>query len=291
VSPSDRRTAERDDVLLPTEQVPAFDPDRRLVHDEPENPIPLPTIVPATFDEPEDDRDDVAPSTPEARTDGNGREPVSYVRDVDDEWEGAASAPVIVTTRDATGGTLRPLGRRPRVRKVTRVLRHIDPWSAFKIALVFSIVLYGVLLTAGVLLWNVALNTGTVDNVERWFTQFGWETFELKGGEIYHNGWIAGLFGIVGLTGLAVLAVTLFNLVSDMVGGVRMTVLEEEVIERTVPASRRFVVRRPTVDESTNAFDLDGELPASATGGVGPTPRTDWIPPSPTSEPVEESAS
>ena len=94
------------------------------------------------------------------------------------------------------------VGRRPRVRKVTRVVRHIDPWSTFKVALVFSIVLYGVLLTAGVLLWNVASNTGTVDNVERWFTQFGWESYELKGGEIFHNAWIAGLFGMVGLTGL-----------------------------------------------------------------------------------------
>ena len=83
-----------------------------------------------------------------------------------------------------------------------RVVRHIDPWSTFKVALIFSIVLYGVLLTAGVLLWNVASNTGTVDNVERWFTQFGWESYELKGGEIFHNAWIAGLFGVIGLTGL-----------------------------------------------------------------------------------------
>ena len=125
------------------------------------------------------------------------------------------------------------------------MVRHIDPWSTFKVALIFSIVLYGVLLTAGVLLWNVASNTGTVDNVERWFTQFGWESYELKGDEIFHNAWIAGLFGVVGLTGLGVLSATLFNLISDMVGGVRVTVLEEEVIEHTTSRSDRFVVRRP----------------------------------------------
>jgi len=142
----------------------------------------------------------------------------------------------------------RVLGRRPRVRKVTRVVRHVDPWSVFKIAAVFNLVLYGVALTAGVLLWNVAYATGTIDNLERFFESFGWDTFEFKGGEIYHSLWVAGLFGVVGLTGAAVLGATLFNLITDLVGGVRFTVLEEEVVERTAAPMRRFVVRRPSAD-------------------------------------------
>lgn len=143
----------------------------------------------------------------------------------------------------------RVLGRRPRVRKVTRVVRHVDPWSVFKIAAVFNLILYGITLTAGVLLWNVAYATGTVDNMERFFESFGWDEFEFKGGEIFHNLWIAGLFGVVGLTGAAVLGATLFNLITDLVGGVRMTVLEEEVVERTTAPMRRFVVRRPTLED------------------------------------------
>lgn len=126
---------------------------------------------------------------------------------------------------------VRPAAR-PRVRRVTRVVRHIDTWSVFKVALVFHFFLYVVCLTAGVLLWKVADNTGTLDNVERFFESFGWETFELKGGEIYHNAWIAGLFVAIGLTGLAVLVATLFNLITDLVGGVRVSVLEEEVVAR-----------------------------------------------------------
>ena len=101
--------------------------------------------------------------------------------------------------------------RRPRVRRVTRVVRHVDTWSIFKVAFVFNLVFYVVALTAGVLLWNVAYTTGTIDNIENFFEQFGWESFEFRGGEIYHNLWIAGLFVAVGLTGLAVLVATLFN--------------------------------------------------------------------------------
>jgi transmembrane protein DUF3566 len=243
---------------------------------EPSRRVDIPTIIPATID---------VPTDPEPRRSRSVAQPVVVVeqdprprqvitttprREAIDAWHDAADAQVAVPVQVVAGGraaAFRAAGRRPRVRKVTRVVRHIDPWSTFKVALMFSIVLYGVLLTAGVLLWNVAANTGTVDNVERWFTQFGWESYELKGGEIFHNAWIAGLFGVVGLTGFAVLSATLFNLISDMVGGVRVTVLEEEVVEHTTSRSDRFVIRRPPDSATPVAeFDLDGDLDAPANG-------------------------
>ena len=168
-------------------------------------------------------------------------------------------------TPGSSNAGLRAPGRRPRVRRVTRVVRHIDPWSTFKLALVFSLVGYLVCLTSGVLLWRVADSTGTLDNVERWFTQFGWETFEFDGGEIFHNAWIIGLFLAVGLTGAAVLMATLFNLVSDIVGGIRVTVLEEEVVERTASSARRYVVRRPPLGDGAAArWDVDDPEPQPA---------------------------
>lgn len=149
----------------------------------------------------------------------------------------------VATLRPTTVAPVpRLAGRRPRVRRVTRVVRHIDPWSVFKVAAAFSIVAYTIALVAGVLLWNVAYATGTIDNIERGMESTGWEVFELDGGEIFHNAWIGGLFLAVGLTGLAVLVATLFNLITDLVGGVRLTVLEEEVVERTASPMRRFAM-------------------------------------------------
>ena len=142
------------------------------------------------------------------------------------------------------------------MRKVTRVVRHVDPWTVFKVGAVFSLVVYLVALTSGVLLWNVAHATGTIDNLERFFESFGWSEFEFNGGEIFHNVWIGGLFAAVGLTGAAVLGATLFNLITDLVGGLRFTVLEEEVVERTASPMRRFVVRRPA-GEASPTTDLD----------------------------------
>lgn len=170
--------------------------------------------------------------------------------------------------------------RRPRVRRVTRIVRHVDTWSVFKVALVFSAFMYGVLLTAGVLLWQVARATGTIDNVERFFESFGWRTFELNGGEIYHSGWIIGIFLGIGCTGLAVLAATLFNLITDLVGGIRVSVLEEEV------RARGDTTRRPIrrIDRRTAGTEPAGTEPAG-TPSVDPTAVDPmWIDASPATD-------
>jgi len=131
----------------------------------------------------------------------------------------------------------RPATQR-RVRRVTRVLRDIDVWSVFKVGLVVHAALYVVFLVTGVLLWNVASATGTIDNIEQFLTSFGWESFTFKGGQLFVSSAMLGIFLVVLGTGLWVLAAVIFNLVTELVGGVRVTVLEEEVVARPVePAS------------------------------------------------------
>ena len=127
----------------------------------------------------------------------------------------------------------------PRVRRVTRVIRDIDPWSALKVGLVFHFVLYLTLLVASVLLWSVASATGTIDNIERFLESFGWESFQFDGSALFINTLILGLFGVVLLTALWVLAATVFNLITDLVGGIRVSVLEEEVVVKPVEADPR----------------------------------------------------
>lgn len=250
------------------------DDDDELASHAPAQPVP--EIVPATEPPATTDVAARAPAPPDAEPVAPAARPTAPARAT--AWGDHLSA----VPASAPGATLRAPGRRPRVRRVTRVLRHIDPWSTFKVALLFSVVAYLVTLTTGVLLWRVADSTGTLDNVERWFTQFGWETFELKGGEIFHNAWIIGLFAAVALTGGLVLLATLFNLVSDIVGGVRLTVLEEEVVERTVSSTRRYVVRRSPVAGSAGdePWDVDDDTePASeprASGSPSGDVGDDW---------------
>ena len=122
---------------------------------------------------------------------------------------------------------------RPRVRRVRRVVRSIDTWTVFKVSILFYIVAYAVLLVAGVLLWNLAYTTGTIENIQEFFKDFGWENYQFFGDRIFHASWIIGMFLVVAGTGLNVTLALLFNLISDLVGGIGVTVLEEEV--RIVP--------------------------------------------------------
>ena len=122
----------------------------------------------------------------------------------------------------------------PRIRRVTRVIRDIDPWSVFKIGLIFHFVIYLIVLVALVLLWSVASATGTIDNIQQFMKSFGWESFQFKGGQLFVNVTILGLLAVVLGTALWVLAATIFNLITDLVGGIRVTVLEEEVVVGSV---------------------------------------------------------
>jgi hypothetical protein len=243
-----------------------------------DEPYVLPEIVPATPDAPDEPVDETG-GAPGDETDVV--EPQVAAAVLEELRRADIDGPTVaVAPQDTSSGAQLPrrapdydpapfpvpmrvprmLGRKPRVRRVTRVVRHVDPWSVFKIAVVANLVLYVIMLTAGVLLWNVAYATGTVSNVERFFESFGWSSFEFNGGEIYHNAWIGGLFAVIGLTGLAVLLAALFNLITDLVGGIRFTVLEEEVVEARTSPMRRFVVRRAEPEVPVVTHDQSGPI-------------------------------
>jgi len=52
---------------------------------------------------------------------------------------------------------------------------------------------------------------------------------------LFRNVWILGLFWVVLATGIWVLLAIVFNLITELVGGIRVSVLEEEVVERVAP--------------------------------------------------------
>lgn len=222
VRPANQSTSPDTEPLVPEVMPAAAAPATGRAAPAPSAP-PMPKVVPAT--QPEVTAPPIAPTAEPA--------PAQAPYDLDRD-ELLVPPPVTRVRR-----------RRPRVRRVTRVVRSVDTWSVFKVALIFAAVLYGSGLLSGVLLWNVAHATGTIDNAERFMESFGWETFEFHGDEIFHDAWIIGLFLAAGLVGLAVLAAATFNLVSDLVGGVRVTVLEEEMVVRPVSRRRKRIRKAP----------------------------------------------
>ena len=116
------------------------------------------------------------------------------------------------------------------MRRVTRVVRDVDVWSVFKVGLILHLVLFVVSLIAVSLLWSVANSTGTIDNVENFFESFGWESFSFDGAKLLGNYIAFGLLAAILGTAVWVVGAVMFNLITELVGGVRVTVLEEEVV-------------------------------------------------------------
>ena len=120
-----------------------------------------------------------------------------------------------------------------RVRKVRRVLRHIEPWSALKVGLIFYTCVWGLSTIAIRILWNTAEDAGTIQKVESFIEDlFALEVFEFDSEQILRIFFLGGLILVVGGTAITVVLVVLFNLISDLTGGVRFTMIEEETAVR-----------------------------------------------------------
>ena len=61
---------------------------------------------------------------------------------------------------------------------------------------------------------------------------FALESFEFDTGQIFRIFTLGGLVLVLGGTALTVVLVVLFNLISDLTGGVRFTMVEEETAVR-----------------------------------------------------------
>lgn len=130
--------------------------------------------------------------------------------------------------------------RRLRARKVRRLVRHIEPWSVLKVSLLFFFCLWVVVMVAGVLLWNAAVASGVIGDIENFAEEiFALEDFEFIGDDIFRAAALGGLVVAVAATGFSVLIAILLNLISDLTGGIRVTVVEEETARPISTLPRR----------------------------------------------------
>jgi hypothetical protein len=113
-------------------------------------------------------------------------------------------------------------------------VRRINTWSVFRVSVLFYIALYCVLLVAGVILWAAATATGLRDNVESFIADLiASGQFEFVGSELFRASAIGGAILVVLGTGANVLLALLYNLISEVVGGISVVI--EEVPSRSAP--------------------------------------------------------
>jgi hypothetical protein len=155
---------------------------------------------------------------------------VPVVQPITTDGVTAAEAPFVVPR----GRRAQRRARRQRARRVHRLVRHVEPWSVLKLALVFYFCLWVIMLVSGAILWRVAVSSGVIDNIEGFIESLlVLDNFEFDGDELFRAYAVGGLLMVLVATGFTVLAAVLFNLISDLIGGVRVTVIQEETARPT----------------------------------------------------------
>jgi hypothetical protein len=147
---------------------------------------------------------------------------------------GAGTAAAAATGERASRGRgpSRPGGRGPRRARLQ--LRHIDTWSALKISLVLSIALFFIWMVAVGILYGVLSGLGVFDTVNDLFGQIGSASGSKSSGDVVTFGvvfWGAAVIGainIVLMTALCTVGTFIYNLCSDLVGGLELTLSERD---------------------------------------------------------------
>jgi hypothetical protein len=112
-------------------------------------------------------------------------------------------------------------------RRARLQLRHIDPWSTMKFSLVMSVALFVVWMIAVGLLYGVLGGMGVWDKVNSLYDQ-------VAGGNLITASFVLGSAAVVGainivlFTALATVGAFVYNLCSDLVGGIELTLSERD---------------------------------------------------------------
>ncbi|NEK60165.1 DUF3566 domain-containing protein [Geodermatophilus sabuli] len=130
-----------------------------------------------------------------------------------------------------------PAGRQKGARGPRRArlqLRHIDTWSALKISLVLSIALFFIWMVAVGVLYGVLSGLGVFETLNDLFGQLGTAsgsdgaTEVITPGIVFGGAAVIGAINIVLMTALCTVAAFIYNMCSDLVGGLEVTLSERD---------------------------------------------------------------
>jgi transmembrane protein DUF3566 len=142
----------------------------------------------------------------------------------------ATEAPAVTSARRPG----RSAGRGPRRARLQ--LRHIDTWSALKISLVLSIALFFIWMVAVAVLYGVLSALGVFNTLNDLFGQLGSASGSGGGGGgdvitpglVFWGAAVIGAINVVLITALCTVGTFIYNLCSDLVGGLELTLSERD---------------------------------------------------------------
>lgn len=139
---------------------------------------------------------------------------------------------VVPPAPEPAGAPLRAERRTPpektsRSRQARVVVRKLGPWSVLKISFLFYLCVMIVIVGAMMILYGILGAIGALDSLTRLIRDlFADQSFTINGGWLFTRGLAIGLAMVVLWTLINVFVVFLYNLLSDVVGGIEVTLSE-----------------------------------------------------------------
>ncbi|MFI8566183.1 DUF3566 domain-containing protein [Rhodococcus sp. NPDC078407] len=115
--------------------------------------------------------------------------------------------------------------------RATIQIRKIDPWSTLKIALVIAVSLFFVWMVAVGLLYAVLDGMGVWERLNSAFTEIVNESGDgglVSAGQVFGYAAVIGVINVVLFTALTTIGAFIYNLSSDLVGGVEVTLADRD---------------------------------------------------------------
>jgi hypothetical protein len=128
--------------------------------------------------------------------------------------------------KTSTKASKRPVQPPLHGRRVTRIVRRVQLWSVFKVALLGGLVFYLIGLVAVGLLWSIATSAGQIHHIEKFMRDVGFEDWTFNGVRLFEAAALVGAVMALAGSVLITLAGAVMNLISELTGGIRFTVIE-----------------------------------------------------------------
>jgi len=131
-------------------------------------------------------------------------------------------------------GASRPSAGYPRAARPARrarlLVRHIDPWSTLKFSFVLAVAMFFVWLVAVGVLYGVLDGMGVFEEINGLYGEVSGETTDslFSPGLVLGTAALIGAVNIVLFTALATIGAFVYNICSDLVGGVEVTLAERD---------------------------------------------------------------
>lgn len=148
------------------------------------------------------------------------------------------------------------------VHRVRRIIRRIDPWTVLKVSFIVYLVAAFAFMLASVMFWEVVERSGIPQRITEFLIQItlldeGEAPFANTEQFVRLSAILAVVWAVMSC-GLTTLGAIMYNLVADVVGGVEVVLLEENVVPVVVAAP----AAEPTQLASFTAGDQTGPLGA-----------------------------